>query len=184
MPFKFERKNIPEVIVIEKMAFSDQRGFFEEMYKESAFKESGINGPFLQDNHSFSKKGVIRGLHFQKAPRSQGKLVSVISGKILDVAVDIRPQSQFYGKWVSEELSQENHRMLWIPEGFAHGFLALEDSHVLYKTTSEYSSEFEEGIIWNDPDINVKWPALPYVISQKDMSFGTLKELEKRGEIN
>ena len=184
MPFKFERKNIPEVIVVEKIAFSDQRGFFEEMYKESTFKESGIKGPFLQDNHSFSKKGVIRGLHFQKAPRSQGKLVSVISGKILDVAVDIRTQSQFYGKWVSEELSQENHRMLWIPEGFAHGFLALEDSHVLYKTTGEYSSEFEEGIIWNDPDINIQWPALPYIISQKDMSFGTLKELEKRGVIN
>ena len=153
------------------------------MYKESAFKESGIKGPFLQDNHSFSKKGVIRGLHFQKAPRSQGKLVSVISGKILDVALDIRTQSQFYGKWVSEELSQENHRMLWMPEGFAHGFLALEDSHVLYKTTGEYSSEFEEGIIWNDPDINIQWPALPYIISQKDMSFGTLKELEKRGVI-
>ena len=184
MPFKFERKNIPEVIVVEKIAFSDHRGFFEEMYKESVFKESGIKGPFLQDNHSFSKKGVIRGLHFQKAPRSQGKLVSVISGKILDVALDIRTQSQFYGKWVSEELSQENHRMLWMPEGFAHGFLALEDSHVLYKTTGEYSSEFEEGIIWNDPDINIQWPALPYIISQKDMSFGTLKELEKRGVIN
>ena len=181
MAFKFERKNIPDVIVIEKASYEDDRGFFEEAYKKSVFTDAGIDGNFVQDNHSFSKNGVIRGLHFQKPPHAQGKLVSVISGKIFDVAVDLRPKSEHIGKWVFEYLSGDNHKMLWIPEGFAHGFLALEDSHVLYKTTDEYHHETEDGIIWNDQDLKIEWPSFTCIVSEKDRQFCTFKDIIKRG---
>ncbi|MEM0135389.1 MAG: dTDP-4-dehydrorhamnose 3,5-epimerase, partial [Thermoplasmatales archaeon] len=138
MAFTFQKRSIPEVITVTYERHEDERGFFEETFKSSDFKQAGINLPFVQDNHSFSKKGILRGLHFQTAPEEQGKLVSVMSGRIFDVAVDIRSDSPYFGKWVSEELSSENRSMLWIPPGFAHGFVAIDDSHVIYKTTSEY----------------------------------------------
>ena len=181
MPFKFERKSIPDVVVVEKRSFEDERGFFEETYKESPFKESGINEVFRQDNHSFSKKGVVRGLHFQRSPHAQGKLVSVVSGEIFDVVVDIRPESEYFGKWVFEYLSGDNHKMLWIPEGFLHGFLAMEDSHVIYKATDEFYPDLDDGIIWNDTDLKIEWPLGKCIVSEKDMSLGTFKDAMKRG---
>jgi len=177
MPFTFEKKDIHDVILIMPKVFEDERGFFEETFKASVFKQSGIDRRFVQDNHSFSRKGVLRGLHFQSSPEEQGKLVSVISGRILDVAVDIRPSSEYFGKWISEELTSQNHKLLWIPEGFAHGFLALEDSHVLYKTTREFSPDHDNGIIWNDPDINVSWPIQNPIVSKKDQQLRTLKKV-------
>lgn len=168
MPFTFEPLEIPEVILISPKVFNDGRGLFEETYKESEFYESGLDVKFVQDNHSFSQKGILRGLHFQNPPHAQGKLVRCVSGRILDVAVDIRVGSPTLGKWVSAELSSENHKILWIPEGFAHGFLTLEDSHVEYKVTNEYSKESESGIIWNDPKLNIAWNAEQPKISEKD----------------
>lgn len=179
MSFTFQRKDIPDVISINCELHSDERGFFEETFKSSSFKSNYINFDFLQDNHSFSHKGVIRGLHFQTAPKEQGKLVSVISGKIFDVAVDIRVGSTYCGRWTSEILSAENHTMLWIPPGFAHGFQALEDSHVIYKTTSEYSVKHERGILWNDPEIGIEWPLENPIVSLKDAALGRLSDLKK-----
>lgn len=177
MTFRFQRKDIPDVISIHCEPHSDERGFFEETFKSSSFKSNFINIDFIQDNHSFSHKGVIRGLHFQIAPKEQGKLVSVICGKIFDVAIDIRPGSMYYGKWTSEILSGENHTMLWIPPGFAHGFQALENSHVIYKTTNEYSVKHERGILWNDPEIGIEWPIKSPIVSLKDADLGRLADL-------
>lgn len=168
MPFKFERTSIPDVVLIESRAFGDDRGYFKETYKKSEFEKFGISLSFVQDNVSWSEKNVLRGLHFQKPPYAQGKLVSVMSGKILDVAVDLRKGSQTYGKYVSEILSNENHRLLWVPPGFAHGFLVLEESVVHYKVTNEYNRDSESGIMWNDPIINVKWPIENPLLSGKD----------------
>ena len=158
-------------------AFADERGFFLESYKESEFKTNGIDVEFKQDNHSKSAKNVLRGLHYQLEPHGQGKLVRVVTGKIFDVAVDIREGSPTFGKWVSAELSGDNRQMLWIPSGFAHGFLTLEDNtNVLYKATNEYNKESEGGIIWNDPDIAIKWPVNEPVLSEKDLKNTHLKE--------
>ena len=132
----------------------------------------------MQDNASFSTKGVLRGLHYQIKPKEQAKLVSVISGEIFDVAVDIRKDSTTYGKWVSQILSEKNHKMLYIPEGFAHGFCTLSDTaNVLYKVTNEYSPENERGIIWNDPNISISWPIKNLVVSEKDKKLPTLQKL-------
>ena len=178
MPFEFVKLEIEGVYLIKVRAFGDGRGYFAETYKSSDFKSMGINVDFKQDNQSFSVKGTLRGLHFQKSPYSQGKLVRVVKGKIFDVGVDLRQNSQTYGKYVSAILSDENMQMLWIPEGFAHGFQALEDSIVLYKTTSEYNKESEGGVIWNDPDINVKWPEKPTELSEKDKLWPRLSDLK------
>lgn len=178
MPFEFVKLEIEDVYLIKARAFGDDRGYFSETYKRSDFKSMGINVDFRQDNQSFSVKGTLRGLHFQKPPYSQGKLVRVVKGKIFDVGVDLRQNSQTYGKYVSAILSDENMQMLWIPEGFAHGFQALEDSIVLYKTTSEYNKESEGGVIWNDPDINVKWPEKPTELSEKDKLWPRLSDLK------
>ncbi len=178
MPFEFVKLEIEDVYLIKARAFGDDRGYFSETYKRSDFKSMGINVDFKQDNQSFSVKGTLRGLHFQKSPYSQGKLVRVVKGKIFDVGVDLRQNSQTYGKYVSAILSDENMQMLWIPEGFAHGFQALEDSIVLYKTTSEYNKESEGGVIWNDPDINVKWPEKPTELSEKDKLWPRLSDLK------
>ncbi|HPU44322.1 MAG TPA: dTDP-4-dehydrorhamnose 3,5-epimerase, partial [Dictyoglomaceae bacterium] len=159
MPFNFIKLEIPEVILIEPTVFSDERGFFIETYKLSEFKKNGIDYDFVQDNHSKSKKGVLRGLHYQLKPMEQGKLVRCIKGRIWDVAVDIRKGSPTYRKWVAVELSEDNKKMLWIPQGFLHGFVALEDNtEIIYKVTKEYSKEHDRGIFWNDPEINIKWP--------------------------
>ena len=166
--FTFKKLSIPEVILIEPKLYSDNRGFFFESFKETDFFSNGIT-KFVQDNFSHSIKGVIRGLHYQKNPKSQAKLVTVFNGKIFDVAVDIRKNSPTYGKWVAEILSNENHRSLYIPEGFAHGFSVLsKEADVLYKISNEYSPKDEGGIIWNDPTINIPWSVEKPIISEKD----------------
>ncbi|GFN23658.1 dTDP-4-dehydrorhamnose 3,5-epimerase [Thermanaeromonas sp. C210] len=177
MPFRFTRLEIPEVVLIEPVVFPDERGFFLEAYKYSEFAAFGITERFLQDNHSRSRKGVLRGLHYQNPPKAQGKLIRVVVGEIFDVAVDIRKGSPTYGRWVGVRLSSENKRMLYIPPGFAHGFCVLsEAAEVLYKTTEEYAPECEAGIIWNDPDIRISWPVENPVLSPKDARWPPLKD--------
>jgi len=184
MPFEFEKLEIPEVILVKPKVFKDSRGFFLETYKESDFVKAGITRKFVQDNHSMSVKGVLRGLHYQKKPAVQGKLVRCVRGAIFDVAIDIRKGSPTFGKWVGVILSEENHFMLWIPPGFAHGFLTLSDrAEVLYKVSdSEYSPAHDAGIIWNDPDISIKWPLediKEVILSEKDSKLPRLKDLKE-----
>ena len=177
MPFKFQRLEVPDVILVEPKVFSDERGFFMETYKYSEFCAFGIKEQFLQDNHSRSVKGVLRGLHYQNPPKAQGKLVRVILGEVFDVAVDIRKGSPTFGKWVGVKLSAENRRMLYIPQGFAHGFCVLSDvAEVVYKVTAEYAPECEAGIIWNDSEIGIEWPIKHPIISSKDAQWPTLRE--------
>ena len=162
---KLIQTEIPDVVIIEPQVFEDDRGWFMESFNEKRFHEEltklglPVPRPFVQDNHSCSKKGVLRGLHFQKPPHAQGKLVRVTQGAAFDVAVDIRKDSPTFGKWVSCELSAENKRMFWIPEGFAHGFLSLEDgTQFIYKTTDYYAKQSEGSILWSDSNIAVDWP--------------------------
>jgi dTDP-4-dehydrorhamnose 3,5-epimerase len=167
--FDFIRMSLPEVILVKPRVFRDDRGYFFETYKKSDFAAGGIAEDFVQDNYSHSMRGVIRGLHYQKEPYAQGKLVRCAAGRILDVAVDIRRGSPSYGKWVAARLTDRNQCMLYIPPGFAHGFLALsETADVFYKCTTEYAPQCDRGIIWNDPDIAVAWPELNPVLSPKD----------------
>lgn len=183
MPFTFTQTDLPGVLKIESKVFPDTRGYFMESFKQSDFKEAGIDYNFSQDNHSFSKTGVIRGLHFQKYPNEQGKLVSVLSGEIFDVAVDIRQNSKTYSKWFGVILSEENRTMFWIPPGFAHGFQALQDSHVYYKATNEFSARDDAGIRWNDPVIAIKWPIQDPIVSDKDSKLPFISDLHtKRGD--
>ncbi len=179
MPFTFTPTKIADVIIVKPKVFGDERGFFEETYQKNAFRDAGINAEFVQDNHSFSSRGVLRGLHWQKPPFTQGKLVSVLVGKVWDVAVDIRANSPTLGKWTAHELSDENHEMLWIPPGFAHGFVVLsETAHFLYKCTAPYSPESEASMLWNDPEIAVKWPLdFEPVISEKDKNAVRFSEI-------
>ena len=179
MPFTFKRLSIPDVILVEPQSFSDDRGFFFESFKESDFFSNGIDKKFVQDNFSHSVNGVIRGLHFQKAPKAQAKLVTVLKGKIFDVAVDIRKNSPTYGKWVSEILSGNTHNLLYVPEGFAHGFCVISDeADVLYKVSNEYSQEHERSIIWNDPKLDIQWPIKKPIISNKDNKLSLLENLD------
>ena len=178
MSFSFSSLGIPDVMLVIPKYYSDERGYFLESFKESEFSANKINAKFVQDNVSFSTKGVLRGLHYQQKPKEQAKLVSVISGEIFDIAVDIRKDSKTYGKWVSQILSEKNHKMLYIPEGFAHGFCTLSDTaNVLYKVTNEYSPENEQGIIWNDPNISISWPIKNLIVSEKDKKLPTLQKL-------
>lgn len=162
---KFIQTAIPDVVIIEPARFGDDRGWFMESFNQPKF-EAGLRElglpvprPFVQDNHSCSQAGVLRGLHYQRAPHAQGKLVRVTKGRAFDVAVDIRPGSATFGQWVGVELTADNHRQLWLPEGFAHGFVALEDdTHFLYKTTDVYAKDCEGSIAWNDPAIGIHWP--------------------------
>jgi dTDP-4-dehydrorhamnose 3,5-epimerase len=177
------KTEIPDVILIKPKVFGDERGFFMESYKKSEFEKAGIDTDFVQDNHSKSVKGVLRGLHYQKEPAAQGKLVRCIRGKIFDVAVDIRKKSPTFGKWVGYELSEENKFMLWIPKGFAHGFLTLsKEAEIIYKVSgSEYSPEHDRGIIWNDKTINIKWPVENIeniILSEKDKNLPTLENAD------
>ncbi|MFW2014561.1 dTDP-4-dehydrorhamnose 3,5-epimerase [Acinetobacter bereziniae] len=155
---------IKGLLILEPKVFGDDRGWFMESFNQKAFElvlqERGLDIPqFVQDNHSLSQKGVLRGLHYQLDPYAQGKLVRVVQGRAWDVAVDIREDSETYGQWVGVELSSENHKQFWIPEGFAHGFVALEDNtQFLYKTTNYYNKQSEKGIVWNDPAIAIEWP--------------------------
>ena len=162
---------IPEVLIIEPKVFSDARGFFYESFNQKAFNEAtGTSYQFVQDNHSYSSKGVLRGLHYQ-IQQPQGKLVRVVRGAVFDVAVDIRKSSPTFGKWVGVELTEENHKQLWIPAGFAHGFLVISDSaELLYKTTNYYAPEHERSIVWNDPALDIQWRlATGPSLSAKDM---------------
>lgn len=171
------------VFLLQPTVFKDDRGFFLEAYNKTDFEELGIGEEFVQDNHSCSAKGVIRGLHFQTR-HPQGKLVRVLQGSIYDVVVDIRKHSPTFGKWIGITLSSSSHQMIYVPIGFAHGFLALEDhTEVLYKTTDFYDPEYDTGIRWNDPDIGIAWPLEKYGItspslSRKDMSLPLLKEID------
>jgi dTDP-4-dehydrorhamnose 3,5-epimerase len=171
MPFQFMKTEIPEVVEIVPRNFPDERGYFFENYKKSDFFNNGITYEFQQDNTSFSQRNVVRGLHFQSPPHEQGKLVRVVMGSIMDVAVDIRTGSPTYGKWVSRELSADNMKMLWVPPGFAHGFFATKESLVHYKVTKEYNKESEGGIVYDDRDINIRWPSVQLSVSEKDKKW-------------
>lgn len=169
---KFIETPIQGLWIIEPRIFDDERGFFMETYHQDKFREHGITAPFVQQNRSRSKQGVIRGLHYQTAPFEQGKLVSVAHGEVFDVAVDIRPDSPTFGKWFGLALSSENHRLFYIPPGFAHGFCALSEYvDFVYSCTSIYSPQNETGIIWNDPYINVEWPIAAPSLSDKDLKL-------------
>ncbi len=164
---------IPDVFLIEPDVFGDERGFFFESFNQQKFEATiGKKINFVQDNHSKSTQGVLRGLHYQLAPNAQGKLVRVVEGEVLDVVVDIRKSSPTFGRWVCEVLSAENKKQLWIPEGFAHGFLTLSSTaEFLYKTTDYYAPESERCIVWNDPDIDINWPTgIEPQLSEKDAS--------------
>ena len=169
---KFIPTDIPDVVIIEPAVFADERGWFMESFNQERFvhglKALGLPQPrpFVQDNHSVSRAGVLRGLHYQLPPHAQGKLVRVTQGAAFDVAVDIRPDSSTFGRWVGVTLSATNHRQLWIPEGFAHGFVALEDNtHFLYKTTDVYDKASEASIAWNDPSLRIEWPDVGQALS-------------------
>ena len=179
MNFEFEKQNIEDVILVKPKVFGDNRGFFMESYKKSEFAANGITVEFNQDNHSKSTAHVLRGLHFQKPPYGQAKLVRCIRGRIYDVAVDIRPDSETFGKYVKVELSEENKHMLFIPDGFAHGFVVLSDvAELMYKASGEYAPQADCGIIWNDETINIDWGIdFEPILSEKDTKQKTLKEL-------
>jgi dTDP-4-dehydrorhamnose 3,5-epimerase len=166
------------VLIIEPKVFGDQRGFFKETFQLERYKEAGIDLPFVQDNHSRSQKGVLRGLHLQKT-RPQGKLVSCSAGAVFDVAVDVNSESPTFGQYVGLELSADNHKQLWIPPGYAHGFCVLtEIADFQYKCTDLYFPEDEGGLIWNDPDVDIDWPVVNPLLSDKDLKLPTLAEIK------
>jgi dTDP-4-dehydrorhamnose 3,5-epimerase len=178
MPFSFTRLKLDGLVLVEPRAFADERGFFMECYKASDFLREGIGTVFVQDNHSRSTRGVLRGLHFQHPPSGQAKLVRAISGSVWDVAVDLRQGSPTYAQWYGHELNDVNHLMLYIPEGFAHGFVTLSsEAHLIYKCGAEYDRERDGGIRWDDPDIAIEWPVREMTISEKDRTLPYLKDL-------
>ena len=175
MPFEFKKLEIPDVILITPKVFYDERGFFLETYQKEEFAKAGIVGEFIQQNHSKSVKGVLRGLHYQKEPDAQAKLVRCIKGEIFDVATDIRKDSSTFGKYVSVVLSEENKNLLYIPRGFAHGFEVLSDqAEVIYIVDNTYSKESESGIRWDDKNIEIDWPLINPVLSAKDKNWPDL----------
>jgi len=181
MPFAFKKLDIPGLVLIEPKVFEDGRGFFMETYKMPDFAAGGIKGSFLQENHSRSSKGVLRGLHYQNPPFAQGKLVRVIRGEIFDVSVDIRRSSPTWGKWLGLILSEENKNILYVPTGLAHGFCVLSKiAEVIYKTTNVYSAESEAGVIWNDEELNIEWPVKEPILSEKDRKLPSLKNADIR----
>jgi dTDP-4-dehydrorhamnose 3,5-epimerase len=176
---RFERLAIPDVVLFEPTTFADERGLFFESFSQRIFDTAiGVGVTFVQDNHSVSQKNVIRGLHYQLTPHAQGKLVRVVRGAVYDVAVDLRRGSTTFGQWVGAQLSAENRRQLWLPEGFAHGFAALEDNtEFLYKTTDFYDRASEHSIRWDDPDIAIDWPVDGEpVVSGKDRNAKSFRE--------
>jgi dTDP-4-dehydrorhamnose 3,5-epimerase len=175
MPFQFTELALPGVMLIEPRVFSDGRGFFMETYKHDDYVSAGLIDPFVQENHSRSGRGVLRGLHFQRPPRAQAKLVRAISGAVFDVAVDIRPDSPTFRQWVGVMLSAENKRMLYVPAWCAHGFCVVTaEAEVVYKVTAEYSPEHEGGVIWNDPELCINWPVSSPVLSSRDNGWPIL----------
>jgi dTDP-4-dehydrorhamnose 3,5-epimerase len=175
---KIIQTEIPDVVVLEPRIFTDSRGFFLEIYNERSFAALGIAERFVQDNQSYSKQGVLRGLHFQ-VQQAQGKLVRVVAGEVFDVAVDLRRRSATFGKWTGAQLSSTNHHMIWIPKGFAHGFYALsETAEVAYKVTDFYAPQHERTLLWNDPDVAIQWPLKGEpILSDKDRAGMRLKDL-------
>lgn len=167
---KVTNTRLPEVKIIEPQVFEDERGFFYESFNQKRFEKAiGRTVTFVQDNHSKSTKGVLRGLHYQLPPKAQGKLVRVVQGEVFDVVVDIRKSSPTFGRWVGEVLSSENKKQLWVPEGFAHGFLTMSDSsEVLYKTSNDYTPKLERSIRWDDPVLSIDWPTPSPFLSPKD----------------
>lgn len=179
MPFEFKKLELTGPQLISPKVFGDGRGFFLELYKHSEFANAGIPEHLVQDNYSKSSQGVLRGLHYQKMPKAQGKLVICMRGSIFDVAVDIRKGSPQYGKWVGVELTSENHFQFYVPPGFAHGFQVLsETAEVMYKCTDEYSPQDERGIIWNDPEIDIVWPLRDPILSTKDKINPRLRDAD------
>jgi dTDP-4-dehydrorhamnose 3,5-epimerase len=179
MPFKFTPTQLPEIILIEPKVFEDGRGYLLESYKQSEFKKNNISEKFVQDNHSQSTKGVLRGFHYQINPYAQGKLIRCIRGEIWDVVVNIRRSSPNYLQWVGETLSEFNKKMLYIPVGFAHGFVTLSDiAEIAYKTTEEYNPNYEKGIRWDDPDIGINWPEIDLHLSDRDLQLPFLNNAE------
>jgi dTDP-4-dehydrorhamnose 3,5-epimerase len=179
LPFNFKKTPIEGLIVIEPRAFPDGRGFFMETYKESDFLAAGIPGPFVQDNHSRSVRGVLRGLHYQNPPHAQGKLVRVVRGAVWDAAVDLREGSPTYLRWYGLELSEENRLMMYVSPGFAHGYLTLSDiAEFQYKCTAEYDKAAEGGVRWDDPDLAIEWPSADVQVSEKDEKLPYLKDLD------
>ena len=180
MPFTFTPTELSDVVLVEPRVFSDGRGLFSETYKRSDFVAAGIDAILVQDNHSVSQAGGLRGLHYQLPPHAQGKLVRVVSGAVWDVAVDVRRSSPTFGRWVAYELTGENHRMLWIPPGFAHGFLVLADgTHFVYKCSAEYNKDSEAGVIWDDAELGIDWPlpeGMQALVSEKDGELPPLAE--------
>jgi len=177
---------IPDVLVLEPKVFGDERGFFFESFNQRAWdKKTGLKTTFVQDNHSRSTQGVLRGLHYQLPPVAQGKLVRCVVGEVFDVAVDLRKNSPFFGKWVGVRLSAENKRQFWVPEGFAHGFLVLSDvAELLYKATAYYAPEYERCLAWNDPDLGVEWPIKGQpVLSEKDACGSLLAQADVFSEV-
>jgi dTDP-4-dehydrorhamnose 3,5-epimerase len=176
MAFIFKQLPIPDLLLIQPKIFCDERGFFFEKYKQSDFVKYNIP-PFVQDNCSRSEEGVIRGLHYQINPKAQGKLVSVFKGKVWDIAVDMRKNSPYFGKWEGVELSDENNLSFYIPPGFAHGFAVLSSEAILfYKCTNEYDISCERGVVWNDPDLNIDWKIANPVLSKKDKEWPLLND--------
>ena len=179
MPFRFIKTEIPDVVIIEPRVFADERGFFMETYKRSEFAALGIGENFVQVNRSKSPKGILRGLHYQKQPQAQGKLVHALAGEIFDVAVDIRQGAPTFGRSVIIELSSKNKRMLYVPAGFAHGFCVVsDDAEVSYMTTAEYAPECEAGIRWDDPDLAIDWPIASPRLAQRDRLWPCLKDAD------
>lgn len=179
MKFTFKKLSIPDVLLIEHERAGDDRGFFSEVYREKEFRDAGIPGPFVQENMSRSAQGVLRGLHFQKPPQAIAKLVRCLRGEIFDVAVDVRDGSPTFGKWVAETLSEDIRRMVYVPEGFAHGFLVLSESaDVSYKQTGYYAPALEGGLAWNDPDIGIRWPVKKPNLAPRDDAWPRLRDLK------
>ncbi len=178
-PFEFRPLPLSGLVVVETKRFEDPRGFFRMTWQESAFREAGIAARFVQSNLSHSTKGTLRGLHFQKPPAAQGKLLSVLSGEVYDVAVDLRKKSSTFGKWEAVTLSAANGRMLWVPEGFAHGFCVTSaEAEVLYLVTNEYAPQTDRGLRWNDPALSIPWPVKHPLLSEKDAQLPLLKDAD------
>ncbi len=174
---KVKETHIPGVLIIEPEVFGDARGFFKEIWRADRYRSIGINENFVQDNLSYSTRGVLRGLHYQK-PHAQGKLVSVITGRVFDVAVDIRRGSPAFGRWAGVELSGDNHHQFWLPPGLAHGFCVISDeAYFTYKCTDVYAPEAEGGVAWDDPAIGIEWPLNDVILSGKDQKYPALKDI-------
>lgn len=176
--FRFTKTEIPGIVLIEPEVFGDERGFFMETFKKSEFEVNGVGGDFVQDNHSRSRRNVLRGLHYQEGDSAQAKLVRCVRGEIFDVAVDMRKNSPTYLKWVSANLSESNRRMLYIPAGFAHGFCVISDeAEMIYKCSKEYDPRSEKGVLWNDEAIGILWPITDPLLSPKDAAHPRVADI-------